>query len=418
MTRNEILDTLIRLYHSELNLIIEMCEMPHQLQQGSTANVVERSIEFLKWSETITGCGLEKVKTELTQYVQKGHQKLTSANNLSHRLVLPTPEPLYLMRPSDEILAKELNLRHRVISIEGPKHSGKKTMLNQTLLQNAVQNKRYVLINFHKFTGHQIKSIESFLLSIAQTVSYQLKRQFKGVWRKEYSATLNFEEYLEKELLEFSGDLVLVFNEIDEIYSLPFATDFFCFIRALHDNEKDKPTMHWKKLNFIFTHILPITIIYQGELNRSPFNIGKQILIEDFIQEQIRNLNTRFGSPLEEGDFSKFYNLLGGVPCLTQTGLFILASEDNSFNKLSQIALNNDGPFGNHLMTLLLKCKRNSGLHHAVLALFNDVNAITSDGLNKLKSAGIIKEEMAKGITFRCGLYETYLRRHLLELDS
>ena len=78
---------------------------------------------------------------------------------------------------------------------------------------------------------------------------------------------------------EIQGRVVIFFDEIDSVLSLPFSDDFFTSLRALFNARASNSTL--RRLTFVLLGVAtPSEFVKQR--SRTPFNIGRQIELEDF----------------------------------------------------------------------------------------------------------------------------------------
>ena len=129
-----------------------------------------------------------------------------------------------------------------------------------------------------------------------------------------------FSHFLQQKLLPHypERELIIFFDEVDSIISLPFpADDFFSIIRACYNLRADNEQM--KMLGFAFFGVaLPSELIVDPK--RSPFNIGRAISLEGFSLEEAMPLSAglRFNGYDEKALLNAIINWSGGQPFLTQ----------------------------------------------------------------------------------------------------
>lgn len=117
------------------------------------------------------------------------------------------------------------------------------------------------------------------------------------------------------------GNLVIFIDELDVVRSLPFAVDeFFAAIRECFNSRAEDPEM--RRLTFCL-----IGVATPSDLIRDPsitlFNIGSQILLSDFTEEEARSFSRGFiASKLTVADpealVQRVFHWTSGHPYLTQ----------------------------------------------------------------------------------------------------
>lgn len=407
MTRKEIIKFLVKLTPASLTVLLELLEMPPYERQGLNTEPAIRASQLVIWAESPTGCGLRELEASINDLLQNFEHKETDIPNR------PAPEPFYLHRLEDDRLAQELAKPHNVILIKGPRQSGKTTLLNRALGKVSNRGERYCMIDLQGFTTNQLASLDNLLLAIAQTMDDQLDLPHEESWRPGFPATLNFSRYLKRSVLAPQGPFVLAFNEIDTLFSHSFASEFFSYIRSLHEAESNDPGGQWRKLTFALTHILPITSLYVTELHKSPFNIGTQLVLQDLTLDQVRELNRHYENRLADSEVIDFHQLFGGEAGLVQTGFKEIISKKLSYAMFSQEAVKDGGIFSDHLQRLSRICQEEARLGTAVRSLLKGQVVNDMDVFYRLKISGIVKGDTATEMSLRSRLYEEYLNRHL-----
>ncbi|MBK7448822.1 MAG: AAA-like domain-containing protein [Anaerolineales bacterium] len=99
--------------------------------------------------------------------------------------------------------------------------------------------------------------------------------------------------HLFKELQELP--LLLAMDEVERMFTSPFRSDFFSMLRSWHNNRARGGD--WTRFNIaLVTSTEPYQLI--ADLNQSPFNVGLVVELRDFTTDQVKDLNTRHGNPL------------------------------------------------------------------------------------------------------------------------
>jgi WD40 repeat protein len=114
------------------------------------------------------------------------------------------------------------------------------------------------------------------------------------------------------------GRLFILVDEIDSVLSLNFpANDFFAFIRTCHERRLD--SSQYQRLTWgLFGVTTPSNLI--DDPQRTPFNIGRAIDLQDFTLAESQPLLTGFGPqvPNPEAILAAILHWTGGQPFLTQ----------------------------------------------------------------------------------------------------
>src|SRR5205823_8866382 len=123
--------------------------------------------------------------------------------------------------------------------------------------------------------------------------------------------------------------------------------------RAWHNERALEPNSPWSRLTLAIGYATEAHL-FITDLNKSPFNVGTRLSLDDFTPQQVADLNQRYGSPLRgTAETDRFYELVGGHPYLVRGGLYELASHDIDLATLEAHASRDEGIFGGHLQRLL-----------------------------------------------------------------
>ena len=89
--------------------------------------------------------------------------------------------------------------------------------------------------------------------------------------------------------------------------------------------------------------------------NLSPFNVGESLDLLDFMPEQVAELNQRHGAPLDADTVQRLFALIGGDPFLVRRALYLVARGRLTTDELFAQAIEDHGPFGDHLCRHLFR---------------------------------------------------------------
>jgi hypothetical protein len=272
------------------------------------------------------------------------------------------------------------------------------------------------MTDFQKFNAAQMASDEAFYRLLAATLARQLgfKYDFASEWDEIFGANLNMENFL-RELLDASdAPLVWCMDEVDKLFTAPFASDFFGLVRSWHNSRSTEPDGPWGKLTVVIAYATEAHLFIQ-DLNQSPFNVGRRMELADFNLQQTVDLNGRYGGPLGRyGDVERLYALIGGQPFLTRRALDTLATGKMDFANLLSQSSRDDGLFADHLKRILISVSSLPSVAEYARGLLTDTVPSDQDAFYRLLAAGIVRQTPGGKPAFRCELYRQYLQLHLL----
>jgi len=168
------------------------------------------------------------------------------------------------------------------------------------------------------------------------------KINFKRWWQEQenISPIQKLNNFIKDILLVYFDNcrIVILIDEIDSIFALPFSTDdFFTFIRFCYNQRAIAP--QYKRLTFAIFGVANPSFLIQDK-QRTPFNIGRAIKLTGFTLERALSLTAGFNLTLSESK-SVLQDILwwtGGQPFLTQK-LCQLVAKDLDSQKSNNISL-------------------------------------------------------------------------------
>jgi hypothetical protein len=140
--------------------------------------------------------------------------------------------------------------------------------------------------------------------------------------------------------------------------------------------------------------------------------VGLNIQLNDFVPEQVSDLNRCHGFPVVEGEIPELMELVGGHPYLVRQALYTLVSESLSLRELMAVADSSEGPFGKHLLYYRHSLNKNPTLLNTMQKVVRKKKVPDENLLERLAAVGLIKREEGMWSS-RCGLYEQYFARTL-----
>src|SRR5207253_7085918 len=149
---------------------------------------------------------------------------------------------------------------------------------------------------------------------------------FEKEWMDLFGANLNMENFLRDLLEAADAPLVWFMDEVDKLFTAPFASDFFGLVRSWHNSRSTEADGPWQKLTVVIAYATEAHLFIQ-DLNQSPFNVGRRVDLEDFNLQQTIDLNGRYGGPLRSfAECETLHALVEGQPVLTRCALDALAT--------------------------------------------------------------------------------------------
>lgn len=326
---------------------------------------------------------------------------------------LPLDSPFYISRQVDIELLSAVARRDSIVLIKGPRQAGKTSLLARGLQQARQWGAKIILTDFQNLNAESLSSVEKFFLMLAELIAEQLslKTSPDELWNPNMGPSANFERYWRKVVLtECQSQIVWGLDEIDRLFSCDFASEVFGLFRSWHNRRALDPQAPWSRLTMAMAYATEAHL-FITDLNQSPFNIGTQLLLEDFSFAETEELNHRYDDPLQDKEeLRKLFTLVGGHPYLLNRSLWEIKTHHVDLENLALQAEQDDGAFSNHLRRVLVSISQDAEALETIRGLLKGSSKPKPDVFYRLRSAGVVKGHVAREAEIRCQLYNTYLR--------
>ncbi|HBE51394.1 MAG TPA: molecular chaperone Tir, partial [Cyanobacteria bacterium UBA11369] len=357
---------------------------------------------------------------------------LSSPQPFTPSLPLPVAEPelpsgqvrlasaFYVERvPYEAQCYREILQPGALIRIKAPRQMGK-TSLMARILYHAKEEQGYrtVPLSFQHADTAVFTNLTQLLRWFCGKISRKLRllHQVDDYWSDTYGSKDNCTAYFEDCLLSNSDKpLVLGLDEVDRVFQYPkIADDFFGLLRAWYEEAGygDQDSNLWEKLRLVVVHSTEVYV--PMNVNQSPFNVGLPIELPEFSLEQVLFLTERHGLNWNGNQIEQLMALVGGHPYLVRLGLYHIAQQQITLEKLLQTAVAEAGLYDDHLRRHLWTLKQYPDLADAFAKVVKANAPVELESLEafKLHSMGLVKFEGNQVIP-RFDLYRIYFRDRL-----
>lgn len=318
----------------------------------------------------------------------------------------------YVERPSDAIALATIKQRGVTITIKGPRQMGKSSLLIRTIGEAIAVEKRVVFMDFQLIDRQALTNVDLFFRQFCSWLTDELEMdgRISDYWSMPLGNSQRTTRYVGRYILkELKSPLVLAMDEVESIFDTDFRSDFFSMLRSWHNSRATSPL--WKQLDLVLvTSTEPYQLI--ENLNQSPFNVGQVIELSDFTIENVNDLNQRHENPLNKAEVERLMNLLGGHPYLVRRALYLVASKRISSNELFSHAVEDRGPFGDHLRYHLFRIHDKPELVKGMQEVTRNKTCRDEKIFFRLRGAGLVRRIDAQTVVARCQLYADYFREH------
>jgi hypothetical protein len=320
----------------------------------------------------------------------------------------------YVEREADARLKREVVKRKVTVTIRAARQTGKSSLLVRGVQHAREVGDRIVYLDVQAVGSDRLASPDTFLRDLAELIVGKLRLDVAEVdklWRGSLGPQTKLISLMEDYVLPQSKTpIVLALDEVDRLLQTTFHNDFFGLLRSWHNNRADNPL--WNKLKLLMVISTEPQLLITDI--QSPFNVGLNLYLKDFSEAQVRDLNWRHGSPVQETDLARLMNLLNGHPYLTRKALYTLVTEGMTIDDLLRVAATDQGPFGDHLRRLqwLLRGEHQRDLREALKQIIQRERCVDDELFFRLLRAGVVKGS-GDVCKCRCDLYRLYLKDKL-----
>ncbi len=335
----------------------------------------------------------------------------------------PVSSDFYIERPPiEEICLAEIEQEGALLRIKAPQKMGKTLLLRKIFESVGSKNYGRVRIDLQLLESSILGDYSQFLRWLCQRVSKRLKLEdcledYWGEMTPNTSCTDYFEEYI---LESLETPLLLGIDNIDRIFAPEFgaiAADFFGLLRSWW-GEANTTGGNWTKLRLIViysTEDLPKLNSYQ-----SPFNVGTEIKLPEFEDEQVQKLALRYGVNWSLTQVQQLKEQIGGHPYLVHEAIKNLKmNPELTLTHLLEKAATDEGIYAQHLQHHWSTLEKEPTLVRQlkIIVEASEPIAIAPTYLYKLDSMGLITK-VGNQVKPRCQVYRQYFRERLLTVND
>lgn len=322
-------------------------------------------------------------------------------------------DPFYIKRDADADLELQMARSSTISTIRAPRQTGKSSLLVRGLRHARENGKKVISLDMQSVDSDDLASSERFLHFLSTFIVRKLRLDLEEVekgWRGSLSPNQKMTYLLEDYILpESDGPIVLALDEADRLLMTDFSQDFFSLVRSWYN--KAGVDEEWNKLNILLV-ISTEPYLLIPDASQSPFNVGLKLYLDDFDVEQVRDLNRRHGSPVEESDLPQLMALLNGHPYLTRKALYTLVTKEWRWAHLVRFATSDPGPFSDHLRYHYWLLRNEEDLKEALKEVISHNRCTDEDAFFRLYRAGLVKGN-SEDCKCRCDLFRSYFEDKL-----
>ncbi|WP_196894173.1 AAA-like domain-containing protein [Aureivirga marina] len=311
------------------------------------------------------------------------------------------PEHLYVKRGADEQLEQIVNDMQRPGYVLVARQMGKTNLLFNAKRTLENENRLFVYVDLSNVFEKEIDCYRNIIDSIIEPNEELFEDIEQEIYKirdinlpphKEYSRSLR------KILNCFKGDVVIILDEIDALRSAEYSDKIFAQIRSNYFSRTN--FSEFERLTYILSGVIEPTELIKDR-NKSPFNIGEKIYLNDFNFDEFKNFINKSGLDLTNELINEIFNWTNGNPRLTfdicsEVESYIIDNNKISIENLEQIItkkylISYDIPPIDHIRELI---RSNKAVRDAILKIHqNRQNELSDEIKKKLYLYGVITSD-------------------------
>jgi hypothetical protein len=328
---------------------------------------------------------------------------------------VPPGSAYYVPREADQEVSNAIRARESLILIRGPKQIGKTSLIGQGIKLTDELRCRCVSTAFRTVRPELLNDADQFARNLAATMAKQLGIQydFEEEWQEFFGPNMNLSNFMRDVLSGLDTPLIWFMDEADHLFYASFASNFFGLVRSWHNSRATDPSGPWNRFTIVISYATEARLFIR-DLNQSPFNVGRHVLMKSFSVEEVAFLNERYGSPIRSWpDMEALTFLVAGQPFLIRTAFDQLVSGSVDLGTLIATADQDDGPFGDHLKRLLRSVTQFPSTLESVKSSLGIGEHSDPESVERLIAAGVLKQDPSGRAVCACDLYSRYLTSRL-----
>jgi len=318
--------------------------------------------------------------------------------------------PRYVTRQADREAEAAITTGESVVLLKGPRQTGKTSLLARALEAARRRGARAVCTDLLALTEDQLGSLDSALRALATHLADELDLPPPAdSWDADRGSLRSFRRYVRTEALPRVPRLIWGLDQVDRLFSRPYAGDILGLFRSWHNERALDPSGPWQRLTLALSYSAEAHL-FVADLNQSPFNVGVRVELTDFTPAELAALNEALGGAAA-ADVARIHALTGGQPFLSHRALLLLRGGEWNLERLESAGAGPLSPFRDHFAALERALRADAGLWRTFRNLLRGRGRLSDAEFLRLRSAGLLRGERPEDAAPRCEMYRRYFGR-------
>lgn len=227
------------------------------------------------------------------------------------------PQHLYVNRSADIQLKRIIEEMQRPGYVLVARQMGKTNLLfnAKRTLENENRLFAYVdLSNLYKNERDCYRNIINSIIEPNLNIFDSIESDIERIRIKELPPHNEYHRSLITILNFFKGDLVIILDEIDALKSVEYSDNIFAQIRSNYFSRTSYPVL--ERLTYALSGVIEPTELIKDK-NKSPFNIGDKIYLDDFTKNEHDNFIEKSKLQISSSISDEIFKWTNGNPRLT-----------------------------------------------------------------------------------------------------
>lgn len=227
------------------------------------------------------------------------------------------PQHLYVERYADTQLKRIIEDMQRPGYVLVARQMGKTNLLfnAKRTLENTNRLLAYVdLSNLYTNERDCYRNIINNIIEPNINLFESIENDIEVIRAKELPPHNEYSRSIIKILNHFQGDLVIILDEIDALKSVNYSDNIFAQIRSNYFSRTNYPVL--ERLTYVLSGVIEPTELIKDK-NKSPFNIGDKIYLDDFTYEEHNTFIEKSQLDISKGIADEIFSWTNGNPRLT-----------------------------------------------------------------------------------------------------
>lgn len=227
------------------------------------------------------------------------------------------PDSLYVNRNADNQLRNIIEEMQRPGYVLVARQMGKTNLLFNAKRKLENSNRLFVYIdlsNVFRKERECYRYLIDCIIEPNEDLFNEIKSELKRLREDKLPPHNEYFRSLRLILDFFKGDIVIILDEIDALRSVDYSDNIFAQIRSNYFSRTSYKV--FERLTYILSGVIEPTELIKDK-NKSPFNIGEKIYLDDFSLQEYNEFICKSGLKLTDELSLEIYNWTRGNPRLT-----------------------------------------------------------------------------------------------------